>query len=293
MKNPVRLAFAVSLAFAAAVAQSAPMAKGNILAVNGIPRGEAPASSLPALKAALNGGWGLVTDVMLMRDGRMYLVSASLVSELLDGRRGVDKLTPEEMKGVNLNGRRGGGGFDDDDEIVDYYHPVEIAKVAGLIPKGGTVCLRLTNEPGSTEAVAALVKKRLGEVFKEGTPTNLVFVSKHGNLLIDLCREMPNLKRFHYAVPRGYNKVKGEFLVEAPSLIGAAKGFKADGIMVDYIAGHITPEYVAKLKKAGLEVVLGAVGGKALPTADAVAAAAPEYAAAKDPAAIYKALGGK
>ena len=293
MKNPVRLAFAVSLAFAAAAAQSAPMAKGNILAVNGIPKGEAPASSLPALKAALNGGWGLVTDVMLMRDGRMYLVSASLVSELLDGRRGVDKLTPEEMKGVNLNGRRGGGGFDDDDEIVEYYHPVEIAKVAGLIPKGGTVCLRLTNEPGSTEAVAALVKKRLGEVFKEGTPTNLVFVSKHGNLLIDLCREMPNLKRFHYAVPRGYNKVKGEFLVEAPALIGAAKGFKADGIMVDYIAGHITPEYVEKLKKAGLEVVLGAVGGKALPTADAVAAAAPEYAAAKDPAAIYKALGGK
>ena len=41
------------------------------------------------------------------------------------------------------------------------------------------------------------------------------------------------------------------------------------------------------------DFVLGAVGGKALPTADAVAAAAPEYAAAKDPAAIYRALGGK
>lgn len=291
MKNPVRLAFAVSLAFAAAVAQSAPMAKGNILAVNGIPKGEAPASSLPALKAALNGGWGLVTDVMLMRDGRMYLVAAGTVSRILKGGD-ASKLTPEEMRGVNLNQREGDLDFGDD-EVVDYHSPVELEKVAPLIPKAGTVFLHLSNVPGSTEAVAAMVKKRFSEVFKEGTPTNLVVVSNRGNLLIDLGREMPGLKRFHYAVPRGYNKVKGEFLVEAPALIGAAKGFKADGIMVDYIAGHITPEYVEKLKKAGLEVVLGAVGGKALPTADAVAAAAPEYAAAKDPAAIYKALGGK
>lgn len=294
MNGPARLALALSLALAAAAAQSAPLAKGNILAANGIPKGEAPACSLPALKAALNGGWGLAADVMLTKDGRMYLVSEGLVSELLNGRRGVDKLTPEEMKGVNLNGRCGGGDvFDDDEEIVDYHSPVEIGKVAPLIPKGGTVCLRITNQSGSTEAVAAMVRKRFEEVFKEGVPPNLVFVSRRGNLLIDLAREMPGLKRLHYAVPRGWNKTVGDFLVNAPALIGAAKGYKADGIMVDYIAGHITPEYVAELKTAGLEVALGAVGGKSLPSADAVVAAAPEYVVSRNPAALYKALGGK
>ena len=127
-----------------------------------------------------------------------------------------------------------------------------------------------------------MVKKRFSEVFKEGTPTNLVIVSNRGNLLIDLGREMPGLKRFHYVVPRGHNKVKGDFLVEAPSVIYAAQGYKADGIMVEYIAGHITPAYVDKLQKAGFEVVLGAVGCGAMPSADAVAASAPEYSVVSD-----------
>lgn len=291
MKNPARLALAISLALSAAAAQSAPLAKGNILAANGIPKGEAPASSLPALKAALNGGWGLAANVTLTKDGRMYLVAAGTVSRILKGGD-ASKLTPEEMRGVNLNQREGDLDFGDD-EVVDYHSPVELEKVAPLIPKAGTVFLHFSNVPGSTEAVAAMVKKRFSEVFKEGTPTNLVVVSNRGNLLIDLGREMPGLKRFHYVVPRGHNKVKGDFLVEAPSVIYAAQGYKADGIMVEYIAGHITPAYVDKLKKAGFEVVLGAVGCGAMPSADAVAASASEYALAKDPAALYKALGGK
>ena len=291
MKNPASLALALSLALAAAAAQSAPLAKGNLLAANGIPRGEAPASSLPALKAALNGGWGLAANFTITKDGRMYLVAAGTVSRILKGGD-ASKLTPEEMRGVNLNQREGDLDFGDD-EVVDYHSPVELEKVAPLIPKAGTVFLHLSNVPGSTEAVAAMVKKRFSEVFKEGTPTNLVVVSNRGNLLIDLGREMPGLKRFHYVVPRGHNKVKGDFLVEAPSVIYAAQGYKADGIMVEYIAGHITPAYVDKLKKAGFEVVLGAVGCGAMPSADAVAASAPQYALAKDPAALYKALGGK
>ena len=280
MKNPARLALALSLALSAAAAFSAPLAKGNILAANGIPKGEAPACSLPALKAALNGGWGLAANVTLTKDGRMYLVAAGTVSRILKGGD-ASKLTPEEMRGVNLNQREGDLDFGDD-EVVDYHSPVELEKVAPLIPKAGTVFLHLSNVPGSTEAVAAMVKKRFSEVFREGTPTNLVVVSNRGNLLIDLGREIPGLKRFHYVVPRGYNKV-----------IYAAQGYKADGIMVEYIAGHITPAYVDKLKKAGFEVVLGAVGCGAMPSADAVAASAPEYALAKDPAALYKALGGK
>ena len=222
--------------------------------------------------------------------GEIVSADSRQVFERLD--LGSGKITPEEMRGVNLNQREGDLDFGDD-EVVDYHSPVELEKVAPLIPKAGTVFLHFSNVPGSTEAVAAMVKKRFSEVFKEGTPTNLVVVSNRGNLLIDLGREMPGLKRFHYVVPRGYNKVKGEFLVEAPSVIYAAQGYKADGIMVEYIAGHITPAYVDKLKKAGFEVVLGAVGCGAMPSADAVAASAPQYALAKDPAALYKALGGK
>ena len=67
----------------------------------------------------------------------MYLVAAGTVSRILKGGD-ASKLTPEEMRGVNLNQREGDLDFGDD-EVVDYHSPVELEKVAPLIPKAGTV----------------------------------------------------------------------------------------------------------------------------------------------------------